>query len=235
MSRTHPQVPAICYLELLTNESSINEAVQVLGEAFGWQFFYSGCDKSKDLVYASLLCYTKAAFLDGEVWVAKAHEDHRIIGVAVWFGPGQKFIKKFGAGSYHDHSADLSSVMNKKNAVGGIYFSADCPTRLANGGHIYDKGVDAILGTDVRLNNWHLQLLGVHPNYQRKGVGTSLCEYIEAKARTQGVLTVLEAPDPKKSKEVYQEKMQYEWKGATELIKSPEGIPSVSFNVLTKA
>ncbi|KAH8809648.1 hypothetical protein DL96DRAFT_1628705 [Flagelloscypha sp. PMI_526] len=217
------QTSVSSYLELLTDESKLDEAVKVLGDAFEWKFFYSGCDKSTDLVYESLLCYTKAAFFDGALWVAKKTSDDRIIGVAVWFGPGQKFIltddqvKRCGWNVFLSKLSD-----NSRNWW---------PYLLER----YDKGVDAILGKGVRLNSWHLQILGVHPDYQRNGVATKLCEYIEGKAREQGVLSVLEAPDPEKSKHIYQEKMHYEWKGATELIKSPEGVPSISFNVLTKA
>ncbi|KAH8810456.1 hypothetical protein DL96DRAFT_1627241 [Flagelloscypha sp. PMI_526] len=186
MSEVATKVPVATYLELIKEDSDLPEVVQVLGDAFEWQIFLSGCDNSKDIMYQYLLCYAKAGLLDGELWVAKTQEGNRIVGVAIWFGPGQLAIRTAEQKERCGWNTFLSKLSDKSRNW-WIYFMDS-----------YEKALDAVHGPDVHLNNWHLQLLGVHPNYHRNGIAKKLCEHVEFKAHSQGLLSVLEATDPKK-------------------------------------
>ena len=45
----------------------------------------------------------------------------------------------------------------------------------------YDELVESSHGPGVKLGGYHLQVIGVSPHYQRKGVATSLMRYAESK------------------------------------------------------
>lgn len=45
----------------------------------------------------------------------------------------------------------------------------------------YAKLTDRVLGPGVKLGGYHLQLIGVSPAHQRKGVASALMEYAEKK------------------------------------------------------
>ena len=45
----------------------------------------------------------------------------------------------------------------------------------------YAKQSERALGAEFKLNSWHLQLIGVAPEKQRRGIGTALIRAIENK------------------------------------------------------
>ncbi|KAH8836113.1 hypothetical protein DL96DRAFT_1576777 [Flagelloscypha sp. PMI_526] len=211
------------HIELLQNISDLPDTVTTLCKAFKWQFAYPANDQSKDLVYACLECHVKAGFYDGQVYVAKSNQGNEIVGVAVWFGPGQRLLQN----QEQEERCGWNAFQQRLSAQSRRWWSYFNET--------YNYQIDLILGPDVRLEGWHLQLLGVHPDYQRRGIATSLCELIEAKARSSGLLSVLDTADPALSEHVYQKAMGYELRGITEKIKDRDEVPSLIFHVLSKA
>ncbi|KAH8831053.1 hypothetical protein DL96DRAFT_1811981 [Flagelloscypha sp. PMI_526] len=217
-------------IELLNpaNESDIHEATNVLGESFHWRLFNVGCDESKELHYECLHAWVKDAAANGEVWVARRvtpddeEEKTTIMGAAMWYGPRQKLFQ----------TPELEQQCGWTEFLGKLSESSRnwWPYIIRESA----AGVEDILGKDVRLNNWHLQLLGVHPDFQRRGIGRKLCEVVEQKAKKSGLLTILEAGNPNNAKHVYQDKMGYELKGVTGVINDPFGKPIVSYSVLVK-
>ncbi|KAL7279268.1 hypothetical protein ACG7TL_007109 [Trametes sanguinea] len=47
----------------------------------------------------------------------------------------------------------------------------------------YDELVDKTVGASVKLGGYHLQLIGVHPDHQKRGVATALMKYAENKVQ----------------------------------------------------
>lgn len=47
----------------------------------------------------------------------------------------------------------------------------------------YSNQTTSALGEGVKLASWHLQLIGVSPEHQRKGIGSALIDLISTKVR----------------------------------------------------
>ncbi|KAJ7769566.1 hypothetical protein DFH07DRAFT_683793, partial [Mycena maculata] len=115
-----------------------------------------------------------AGLLGGEVYVAETVEpDNRskIIGCAVWFGPGHSL-----------YDIEVQQIFS----LGPLMASFD--EKLQNWWHTdflpkYDAFVTAVLGEGTKHNSWHLQTLGVDPEYQRKGAARLLVNAIVEKAK----------------------------------------------------
>ncbi len=48
----------------------------------------------------------------------------------------------------------------------------------------YDDLVERSLGPGIKLSGYHLQVIGVSPDHQRKGAAAALMNYAEGKVRT---------------------------------------------------
>ncbi|KAJ7703880.1 hypothetical protein B0H17DRAFT_1003148 [Mycena rosella] len=122
-----------------------------------------------------------AGLLGGEVYVAETNDaERKIIGCAVWFGPGH---------SMYD------TEEQQKHALGPLMASFD--DKLQHWWHAvflpkYDNFVTSVLGVDMKHNSWHLQTLGVDPGYQRKGAATLLVNTIVEKASLSGAKLCVE-------------------------------------------
>ncbi|KAJ7260304.1 hypothetical protein B0H12DRAFT_1048525 [Mycena haematopus] len=120
-----------------------------------------------------------AGLLGGEVYVAETI-DEKIIGCAVWFGPGRTMY---------------DTEDQQKLSLGPLMASFN--EELQNWWHVeflpkYDSVVASALGgDDVKRNSWHLQTLGVDPEYHRQHVAKLLIEAVAEKAQvTQSSLCV---------------------------------------------
>ena len=47
----------------------------------------------------------------------------------------------------------------------------------------YDELVERSHGSGVKLGGYHLQVIGILPEHQKKGVATALVQYVETKVR----------------------------------------------------
>jgi len=165
-------------LENPTGEE-IRRTLDVLDEAFNKKYFLSALG-DPSLPREILQVHIDTALIDkgGLVYVAETPEDG-IVGSAIWFGPGHKFLATEAqkqAGWYQ-----LMDKLQKPYRDWWDYFLA-----------IYDEYTSDVFGPGVKLAGYHLQLFGVHPNHQRKGYGTAMIQLVEAKAKAVGVCTCLE-------------------------------------------
>jgi len=113
-----------------------------------------------------------AGLLGGEVYVAETVEaPHKIVGCAVWFGPGHTMYDTEDQQKY-----SLGPLMASFNEeLQTWWHSAFLPK--------YDTFVTSVLGEGTKHNSWHLQTLAVDPAYQRKGAARLLVNTIVDKAK----------------------------------------------------
>ncbi|TBU21158.1 hypothetical protein BD311DRAFT_870011 [Dichomitus squalens] len=151
------------------SEDELGTYSKLLAEAFGYGFFGSALNNHKTLQEPIMSAHMNAALLEnvGEVDIAELPEVG-VVGVAVWFHPGHEYL---------DSEAQLNAGHNQ--------VMARLPVELQNWWkeflETYGKLTDRVLGHGVKLGAYHLQLIGVSPVHQRKGVATELIRYIEAK------------------------------------------------------
>ncbi|KAF9010829.1 hypothetical protein BDQ17DRAFT_1347002 [Cyathus striatus] len=105
-----------------------------------------------------------------------------VIGAAVWYPPGREMYD-----SEDQRKQALGMLIDRFQPTGfWDWWAQDFLPK-------YDKCANEGFGEGVKLASWHLQTLGVHPEYQGKGVGRALIEVIKPKAAKDGVPMVLEA------------------------------------------
>ncbi|KAL1949595.1 hypothetical protein VTO73DRAFT_8476 [Trametes versicolor] len=153
---------------------------KILAEAFGYEYFAGGLGGDKALQEPFLLAHLTAALAagEGEIHVV-ALDGVGPVGVALWFGPGHKFLD-----SDAQRNAGWNEIMGKLESK-----YRDWWTTFLNQ---YDELVEGSLGPGVKLAGYHLQVIGVSPAHQRKGAAGALMSYAQAKARAAKVPTLLE-------------------------------------------
>ncbi|KAF8486507.1 hypothetical protein JB92DRAFT_3024362 [Gautieria morchelliformis] len=116
----------------------------------------------------------------GELYVA-SYGEHDIAGVAGWFGPGTGFMNtpEQGEAGFNALMASFSPDLMKWWTE---YFLPK-----------YEVQTTTALGEGTKLAAWHLQIIGVLPEHQGKGIGGALVRTVESKALPNGVACCLEA------------------------------------------
>lgn len=119
------------------------------------------------------------ALIGGEVYVAEL--DGKVVGAASWFPPGTALFdsdeqREKAAGPF---MAQLEPEVQKWWTE---YF---LPT--------YGTDVDRVFGPGYKLVSYHLQTIGVLPEYQGRGIAKKLIEHVRPKAHAAGVNLCLEA------------------------------------------
>ncbi|KAI0636031.1 hypothetical protein C8Q77DRAFT_1216522 [Trametes polyzona] len=177
MSVTVREVPA-------PSDEELNQYAKLLAESFGYQFFAGGLGGDKSLQEPMMLAHLAAAVVNGagEIHIAELPEAG-VAGVAVWFGPGHKFLE-----SEAQRNAGWNQLMDRLEPKYREWWS----TFLAQ----YDALVERSLGPGVKIGAYHLQLIGVAPDHQKKGIATALTTYAESKAHAVKVPSVLETAGP---------------------------------------
>ncbi|KAF8130902.1 hypothetical protein K438DRAFT_1435510, partial [Mycena galopus ATCC 62051] len=98
-----------------------------------------------------------AGLLGGEVWVAETKETadspSKIVGCAVWFGPGHTMY---------------DSLEQQKHSL--VPLMASFSEELKHWWHL-----------DTKQNSWHLQTLAVDPEFQRQGAARALVNEVVEK------------------------------------------------------
>ncbi|TBU51883.1 hypothetical protein BD310DRAFT_953029 [Dichomitus squalens] len=152
------------------SEDELGIYSKLLAEAFGYAFFGGALNNDKALQEPMMSAHMNAALLEnvGEVDIAEL-PDVGVVGVAVWFHPGHEYLD-----SDSQLNAGHNQVMTRLSAELQSWWKEFLET--------YGKLTDRVLGHGVKLGAYHLQLIGVSPVHQRKGVATALMRYIEAKA-----------------------------------------------------
>ncbi|KAJ6626062.1 hypothetical protein B0H10DRAFT_1906963 [Mycena sp. CBHHK59/15] len=122
-----------------------------------------------------------AGLLGGEVYVAEtADAQKKIVGCAVWFGPGHSMYD-----TEEQQKFALGPLMAAFNEDLQQWWHADFLPK-------YDAFVASALGEGTKHNSWHLQTIGVDPEYQRKHVATSLVNAVIEKAALSNAPLCLE-------------------------------------------
>ncbi|KAJ7153218.1 hypothetical protein C8R46DRAFT_1119777 [Mycena filopes] len=122
-----------------------------------------------------------AGLLGGEVYVAETDDaENKIIGCAVWFGPGHTMYDTAAQQTY-----SLGPLMASFSAELQHWWHNEFLPK-------YDAFVTSALGQGTKHNSWHLQTLGVDPQYQRQGVAAVLINTIVEKASSAGAMLCVE-------------------------------------------
>ncbi|KAJ7160004.1 hypothetical protein C8R43DRAFT_994084 [Mycena crocata] len=122
-----------------------------------------------------------AGLLGGDVYIAETNDSRRrIVGCAVWFGPGHNM---YDTEDQEQHALGplMSSFSDELQHWWHAMF-------LPN----YDTFVNSTLGDGTKHDSWHLQTLGVDPEYQRQGVATLLVNTVCEEASRTGTRLCVE-------------------------------------------
>ncbi|KAI0326404.1 hypothetical protein GY45DRAFT_1373959 [Cubamyces sp. BRFM 1775] len=162
------------------SEADLDKYTKLVAEAFHYDFFGGGMGNDKAMQEPMIRSHIAAALVpgEGELHVAEM-PDVGVVGVATWFGPGQKYLQTDA-----QREAGWNQLM--------VMLPGQYRDWWANFLDEYDALVEKALGPGVKLGSYHLQLIGVAPEHQRKGVATALTKYAGAKAHAMRVPIVLE-------------------------------------------
>ncbi|KAI9066266.1 hypothetical protein FKP32DRAFT_1589778 [Trametes sanguinea] len=181
------------------------------------EFFNGGLGNDVTLQEPIILSHVAAALVDdeGEVHVAELPEVGPV-GVAVWFGPGHKFLS-----TEAQRNAGWNQLMDRLADTYRNWWT----TFLKQ----YDELIDKTVGASVKLGGYHLQLIGVTPEHQKKGVATARMRYAENKAHAARVPTLLETVGST-NVQIYKS-LKYEVAGSGPLSMFPPSPPDASFEM----
>ncbi|KAG8738381.1 hypothetical protein FRC12_016784 [Ceratobasidium sp. 428] len=111
-------------------------------------------------------------------------EPAKLAGFAIWYEPGQGFLEDETQLRYWGEFAK-----HQKPELTSWWKNEMLPR--------YVKLTDEGLGEGTKKDLLHLQVLGVHPDFQRCGVGSALVKYLLNQSDSNGVSTCLESEDDK--------------------------------------
>ncbi|KZV85734.1 hypothetical protein EXIGLDRAFT_841255 [Exidia glandulosa HHB12029] len=163
------------------SDDEIERMTDVLHEAFSYKYFISALGDpkfSRDLIKSHI----GAALADdaAEIYVARSVSATRdIAGVAVWFGPGTVYL-----GTEAQREAGWNQLYAALDKVYQDWWDYFLP--------FYDDYTTRVFGRGVKLGGHHLQVIGVLPAHQRRGIAGQLFCIVEKKAKEQHVCTCLE-------------------------------------------
>ncbi|CDO74669.1 hypothetical protein BN946_scf184828.g9 [Trametes cinnabarina] len=201
------------------SEAELDGYVKLLAEAFHYRFFAGGLGGDESLQEPMMHAHIAAALVngEGEVHVAELPQVGPV-GAAVWFGPGHKFL---------DTDAQRNAGWNQLMERLPTQYREWWTTFLKQ----YDELVDKTVGANVKLSGYHLQLIGVHPDHQKKGVGSTLMKYAESKAHAARVPTLLETVGSM-NVQIYKS-LGYEVAGSGPISVPPPSPPDATFEMFT--
>jgi ribosomal protein S18 acetylase RimI-like enzyme len=157
-----------------------------------------------------------AGLWGGEVWVAETDDtEKKIIGCAVWFGPGHTMYDScFSSSNLYrfPYLNRTTSEDQQKYALGllmaGFTYELKNWWRAALSNPYmycgispdfdyqllpqYEVVLTSALGQGIKHSSWHLHTLAVDPEYERKGAARSLVNAIVEKASQPGSMLCVE-------------------------------------------
>ncbi|KAI9000437.1 acyl-CoA N-acyltransferase [Trametes punicea] len=162
------------------SEAEMDKYNKLLAEAFHYQLFGGALGNDRSLQEPMMRAHLAPALVNGsgEVHVAEL-PDVGAVGVAIWFRPGHTYL---------DSDAQRNAGWNELMDRLPTQYSDWWATFLKE----YDELAEKTIGREVKRGGYHLQLIGVVPEYQRKGIGTALIRYAENKAHALKVPTTIE-------------------------------------------
>jgi GNAT superfamily N-acetyltransferase len=120
-----------------------------------------------------------AALIGGEVYLAEI--DGKPAGAAAWFPPGKGLFA-----DEEQNSKAAGPLMQQLDPEAQKWFGGAFMTA-------YKAEADKYFGPDLKLAGYHLQTIGVLPEFQGKGLSRKLIEHVRDKAIPQGKTLSLEA------------------------------------------
>ncbi|KAF9260761.1 hypothetical protein L218DRAFT_871892, partial [Marasmius fiardii PR-910] len=159
------------YTSTFFSEEQICQTVKVIHEAFNREFFLPALG-DRSLVEPFVECMVRATVVGGQLWIIDS-PDTGIVASGLYFGPGQRSF-----GSEDQKKQGFNNLMGKLDMEKRKWFTEYFITEMLH-------NVDEIHGTGVQDQNYYLQLLGVLPEYQGKGIAKSLLSHVEAKVSLQ--------------------------------------------------
>jgi GNAT superfamily N-acetyltransferase len=183
--------PTIAVRKLVQpSESMIEQSVKVLHEAFlEDQFTKVVTGGASNVIEALKRAQLHSGLEGGEVWVAEesspaAAEEKKIVGCAVWFGPGR---------------AMFDTDEQKKNLIGPVFAQIDPEIKKWWGDYFmptYGALTTASFGLvpnpsgpgeiPYKLAAWHLQTIGVLPSHRKRGITRAFIDALKEKVTTEG-------------------------------------------------
>ncbi|KAJ6517228.1 hypothetical protein C8R47DRAFT_1062920 [Mycena vitilis] len=195
------------------------------------------------LVSEYLGAYLKAGLVGGaeggHVYFAE-NEDKDIVGVTVWFPPGQTAM-----GSEEQRAAGWNQLMSKLSKETQEWWThmltivyddfVASESVLGPAGFILMNGCAnpsakcGLFGHTVTA----VRLIGIHLDYQERGVAKKMISIVEDEARKQKTICVLEAADAEHATGVYKA-LGYKIRGIRPGIPDVKGNPTICFYSLSK-
>ncbi|EIM79542.1 uncharacterized protein STEHIDRAFT_116446 [Stereum hirsutum FP-91666 SS1] len=197
----------------------LNRAEKVLNEAFADEHAFKaivGRKSFAQLLTANNRAQLLACSLAGEIYVAE-DDAGRMIGVALWFGPGRdiydreqrRLILVFHA-SEDQRSIALNPFLAQLPHDVRQWTIQSMPRMKAFQEQVFGKG-------NTR-SQWYLQRIGIIPDRQGEGIGTELLDMVRDKAGRRCVL--VEATDDETCE--FYEAMKFEERGDLDM-EAPNG------------
>ncbi|KLO06032.1 acyl-CoA N-acyltransferase [Schizopora paradoxa] len=153
-----------------TDESVIENIVKANVAAFDGDKF-NGILLGDHWEFAPALqrAFAVDCLMGGHVYVVEL--DGKIIADAMWFGPGQGLMQAEGAAEagFNKFMAALTEKDPDVAGWWGTYYV----------GKYSSFASDCLGGPEYKQDGWHLQVIAVHPEYQRHGIGRALIEKAE--------------------------------------------------------
>jgi len=154
----------------------LSEMVDIIAQAFSTDAFTAIVTghrpHSPDIAHARLLCKSTlcAGLLGGDVYVAETTDAAaKIVGCAIWFPPGRTL-----------YDSDDQKELALQPLLASL--SKDLQQWWDDFLAKYVKFVAAAVGEAEELASWRLQTIAVHPEYQRRRIGTLLVDTIIPRA-----------------------------------------------------
>lgn len=169
--RTMVTVRQITQTDIDQNKNLLQDLTDSISTAFLEDGFTSvALGGNKDLIPPLKRAQILSGLEGGEVWAAE--EDGKVAAVAVWFGPGR---------------AMFDTPEQKKNLLGPVFDQIEPDVKAWWGQYFlpkYAELTDGAFGPGVKLASWHLQTIGVLPEYRGKGILRHLIDAVKSKKET---------------------------------------------------
>ncbi|KAF8145424.1 hypothetical protein K438DRAFT_1498424, partial [Mycena galopus ATCC 62051] len=124
-----------------------------------------------------------AGLLGGEVYVAQTVDPGKIVGCAVWFGPGRGPAYIYDRYVHENTLEPLMASFDKELWDWWLNTMHNLISPLPEFQFLpkYNAFVTSTLGEGTKVAAWNLQTLGVDPTYHRQGVAKLLVNTIVEK------------------------------------------------------
>ncbi|KAF8207231.1 acyl-CoA N-acyltransferase [Mycena galopus ATCC 62051] len=148
-------------------ERELDEAVDVCDRAYIGELasgsMVGGDEHLKALIWRAMI---RAGLLAGEVYFAIDNSSHKVVGVAVWFPPGNSLFD-----SAEQRALGFDDFMQKLSPEAQEFWANSYVP-------LVDKFLAEVLGPDGMRDSQYLNQLATDPEFQKQGVATMLLKTV---------------------------------------------------------